>query len=49
MPGEEYMISVLHVDNEPTLLTISRIFIEHDTECRVTTCEKVADALVLLK
>jgi len=43
------MISILHVDDEPTLLAISRLFIERDTECRVTTCEKVADALALLE
>ncbi|MEI7434147.1 MAG: PAS domain S-box protein [Methanomicrobiales archaeon] len=43
------MISVLHVDDEPTLLTISRLFIERDAECRVTPCESVASALALLE
>jgi PAS domain S-box-containing protein len=43
------MISILHVDDEPTLLVISRLFIERDTECRVTSCEKVRDALKLLE
>ncbi len=43
------MISILHVDDEPTLLAISRLFIERDNECRVTTCEKVTSALVLLE
>jgi PAS domain S-box-containing protein len=43
------MISILHVDDEPTILAISRLFIERDKECRVTTCEKVRPALTLLE
>ncbi|MGB9175245.1 MAG: response regulator [Methanoregula sp.] len=40
------MISVLHVDDEPDLLELCRIFLEQTGEFRVDTAESAKDALV---
>ncbi|EHQ36215.1 PAS domain S-box protein [Methanoplanus limicola] len=42
-------ISVLYVDDEPSLLDIGKIFLERFGDFKVTTCENAVDALKLLK
>ena len=42
------MISVLYVDDEPSLLEICRTFLEQTGEFRVDTCESAKEALVRL-
>jgi PAS domain S-box-containing protein len=42
-------ISVLYVDDEPSLLDIGKIFLERFGDFEVTTCENAIDALKLLR
>ena len=42
------MISVLHVDDEPALMDVTKLFLERDVSIRVTTTTSVSSAMGLL-
>ncbi len=43
------MISVLHVDDEPTLMDVAKLFLERDSSIRVTTITSVEAAIAALE